>query len=345
MRRSWVEVSLSLLRKNVTAIGEHLSKTSQIMAIVKANAYGHGIDVVAPILLNCGVREFGVVTLAEAVELRNTVRQARILVLGGCLQGEEDIFRKQDLTAAVFDDRKVPKDVRVELKIDTGMTRLGVPWGEAPAILRQLGSQVTGVYSHFACADTDPDFTRLQLQRFEQATQNVSCRRHISDSAALQFSEAHLDAVRIGLALYGIPPCPALDYVKPILQWKTMILSLKGVGKGQPVGYGRTFFTERESKMGALPVGYGDGYSRALSNRGQVRFRDRLVPVVGRISMDLTMVDLTDFPAPEVGEEILLLEDEAESPISALGLSRTLKTIPYEILTSIGNRVTRMYTD
>lgn len=315
------------------------------MAIVKANAYGHGIDVVAPSLLNCGVSEFAVATLAEAVGLRNTIRQARILVLGGCLEGEEDVFRKQDLTAAVFDNRKVPKDVRVELKIDTGMTRLGVPWKEAPALLRRLGSQVTGVYSHFARADTDPDFTRLQLQRFEQATQNVSCRRHISDSAALQFSEAHLDTVRVGLALYGIPPCPALDYVKPILQWKTMILSLKRVAKGQPVGYGGTFLTERESQVGALPVGYGDGYSRALSNRGQVRFRDRLVPVVGRVSMDLTMVDLTDFPDPEVGEEILILEDEADSPISALGLSRALDTIPYEILTSIGNRVTRTYTD
>ena len=265
------------------------------------------------------------------------------MVFGGCLAGEEEIFREYDLVAALFEKRTPPGEIKVEVKIDTGMSRLGIPWEEAAAFIRQLDAPVVGLFSHFASASQDPGFTRLQLQRFEQSTADLEYPRHISHSAGLQYPEAHLDAVRLGLALYGIAPCPAVDYVKPALCWKTRIISLKDVPNGQPIGYGGSFVTGRDSRVGVLPIGYGDGYSRRLSNRGQVRIGQQLVPVLGQVSMDLTCIDLTDVPQARVGEEVLLLEDSFSSPISAKCLADVLGTIPYEIVTSIGGRVARCF--
>ncbi|MFQ5930558.1 MAG: alanine racemase, partial [Acidobacteriota bacterium] len=255
MRRSWVEISLSRIQKNVAAVEKHLSPSTRIIAVVKANAYGHGVGRFSQCLLDCGIQDFAVATPGEAVELRKYVKSGKILVFGSCLPGEETTFRKYDLTAALFERRALPNDIKVEVKIDTGMNRLGISWEDAPAVVRGLNAQITGLYSHFACADKDLDFSRLQLQRFEQATSNLPYPRHISGSAGLQFPEAHLDAVRLGLALYGISPCPAVDYVKPALCWKTQILSVKEVLKGQPIGYGRAYVTQRNAQVGVLPIG------------------------------------------------------------------------------------------
>ncbi len=342
MKHSWVEVSRSRLQENVAAIRNHLSPSTRIIAVVKANAYGHGVQEVSRCLVDLGIGDFTVATLEEAVELRKYVPSGEILVLDGCLKGEEETFLKHDLTASLFDRRTLPDDMKVEVKIDTGMTRLGIPWKEAKALVAGLTSQVRGLFSHFACSEQDPDFTRLQLKRFQQATSGLPYPRHISNSAGLQFPEAHLDAVRLGLILYGISPCPALDFVRPILQWKSRTLTIKQVPKGQPIGYSGTFFTQRDSLIGVLPVGYADGFNRLLSNRGQVKIRGELVPVLGQVNMDLISVDLTDIPDPTVGEEVLLLEDEANSPISATAWAKALGTSPYEVFTSIGNRVERI---
>ena len=345
MKRSWVEVSLSRLQENVAAVQNYLSPSTPIIAVVKANAYGHGLEQVSKCLSDCKIRDFSVATLEEAVELRQYVPKGEILVLQGCPTGQEETFRKYDLTAALFDLRMVPADVKVEVKIDTGMTRLGIPWKEARKVVQELNAKVTGLYSHFSCSEQNPDFTRLQLKRFQQATADLPYRRHISNSAGLQFPEAHLDAVRLGLLLYGICPCPPLDWVKPILCWKTHILTLQPVEKGQSIGYGRTFMTRRDSLIGVLPVGYADGYNRLFSNRAQVRIRGQLVPVVGLVNMDLISIDLTDIPDPAAGEEVVLLEDSPDSPISVTAWSKTLKTIPYEVFTSIKDRVERVYLD
>ena len=160
----------------------------------------------------------------------------------------------------------------------------------------------------------------------------------------MQLTEAHLDAVRPGLALYGISPCTAIDYLQPILSWKTRVVNVREVPNGQSIGYGGTFIASRDMQIGILPVGYSDGYSRQLSNLGKVRIRGQLVPVIGRVAMDLVTIDLTDLQKPKVGEEVILLEDVPNSPISAAGLSETIGTIPYEILTRIGARVERLYT-
>jgi alanine racemase len=342
MKSSWVEVSRSRLQENVAAIQNHLSPSTGIIAVVKANAYGHGVQHVSKGLTDCGIHDFTVATLEEGIELRKLVPKAKILVLHGCLKGEEQTFREHDLTAALFSHRTPPEDVKVEVKIDTGMTRLGIPWQEAKALVPGLTAQITGLFSHFASSDQDPDFTRLQLKRFQEATSDLPYPRHISNSAGLQFPEAQLDAVRLGLILYGISPCPALDFVRPILQWKTRTLTIRQVPKGEPIGYYGKFVTRRDSLIGVLPIGYADGYNRLLSNRSQVRIRGELVPVLGQISMDLISIDLTDIPDPTVGEEVLLLEDEPDSPISATAWAKALDTSPYEVFTSIGTRVERV---
>ncbi|MDA2934160.1 alanine racemase [Acidobacteria bacterium AH-259-D05] len=345
MKGSWVEVSLSRLQENSAAVRNRLSSSTRIIAVVKANAYGHGVEQVSKCLFNCGILDFSVATLEEAVELRQSIPKGKILVLQGCLAGEEKAFREYDLTASLFDLRRVPEDIKVEVKLDTGMTRLGIPWEEAGKMVRELDAKITGLYSHFACSDQDPDFTRLQLKRFEQATADLAYPRHISNSAGLQFPEAHLDAVRLGLLLYGISPSPSLDWVQPILSWKTRILTLRSIPKGQSIGYGRTFTTSRDSLIGVLPVGYADGYNRLFSNQGQVRIQGQLVPLVGQVNMDLISVDLTDVSNPAVGEEVVLLEDSSDSPISVTAWAETLETIPYEVFTSIKDRVERVYLD
>ena len=286
MKRSWVEVSRSRLQENVEAIRTRLSPSTRIIAVVKANAYGHGIQHVSKGLTDCGIHDFTVATLEEGVELREYVPKGKILVLHGCLKGEEKTFREHDLTAALFDDRTPPNDVKVEVKIDTGMTRLGVPWQEAKALVKGLNAQVTGLFSHFASSDQDPDFTQLQLKRFQEATSDLPYPRHISNSAGLQFPEAQLDAVRLGLMPVSHR---ALDLVRPILQWKTRTLTIRQVPKGEPIAtMGNSSPSETVTSVFCrwLP----DGYNRLLSNRSQVKIRGEVVPVLGQISMDLIKI-------------------------------------------------------
>jgi len=341
-KRSWVEVSLDRIAANVRSIRQRIGEQTDIIAVVKANAYGHGAAAVASHLRKCGVTSFAVATLEEGLTVRDSVQDSRILVLTGCNTGQEAVFRRHGLAASVFVRGPVP-DVMLELKIDSGIGRLGVPHSEAPALLDELGDRVTGVFSHFASSETDTDFSQAQLEAFLSATKGVKCRRHIANSAGLRFPAAHLDAVRPGLAIYGIAPCPQVSDLLPILTWKAHLLSLRRMLPGETVGYGRTFEIRRPSLIGVLPVGYADGYSRAFSNNGEVRIRGMLAPVVGRISMDLMSVDLTDVPGVAHGDEATILEADPDSPISAPGLAKRIGTIPYEVLTSIGSRVERVY--
>jgi alanine racemase len=345
MSRSWVEVSLRRLAANVRVITRLLKTHTGLIAVLKANAYGHGLQPVARRLYETGIRSFAVALPEEGATLRPAVPEADILVLSGWCTGEEALFRQYDLRAAVFDEREPPEGVRVELKIDTGMTRLGVPWREAGQFLERLRASLVGVYSHFASSDADPEYTRLQLERFLSVTSGLKCRRHISNSAGICYPEAHLDAVRPGLALYGISTCPGLDAVQPVLSWKTRVLTIREVPEGVPVGYGGAWTTERPSRIAVLSVGYEDGYNRRLSNVGQVRVRGKLAPIVGHISMDLTTADVTEVPDVSMGDEVTLIEADRESPLSAKAIAGLIGTVPYEVLTSIGNRVRRVYTE
>jgi len=341
-KRSWVGISLQNIAANVQAIRRRIGEQRDIIAVVKANAYGHGAPEVASHLHKCGVTSFAVATLEEALTVREVVTNAGILVLTGCDAGQEASFRQNRLTASVFERGPVP-DVKLELKIDSGMGRLGVPHSQAPAFLDQLDDRLTGVYSQFASSDSDPEFSQVQLNAFLAATKRVSCHRHMANSAALRFPAALLDAVRPGLALYGVAPCPEVSDLQPALAWKTRVLSLRQMPPGETVGYGRTYKLSRPSLVAVLPVGYADGYSRAFSNNGQVRVRGMLAPVIGRVSMDLASIDVTDVPGVTHGDEVTLLESDPQSPISAAALATCIGTIPYEILTSIGERVERVY--
>jgi alanine racemase len=241
----------------------------------------------------------------------------------------------------------VPDDIRVELKIDTGMSRLGVPWQESRGWIEKFSGRLAGVFSHFGSADCDPELTRLQTRRFLEATAGLECRRHLCNSAGLAYPEAWLDAVRVGLALYGVCPCPRLSGLdlQPALSWKARILAVNRVAAGSSSGYGATWTANRPSRLGILPVGYADSYSRLHSNQGQVEVCGRLAPVVGAVSMDLTTIDLTDIPQARPGDEAVLLSNESASPLCAASLARQRDTIPYEVLTAIPEHLKRVFVE
>ena len=343
--RSWVEISASSLKHNLKVIRSRLRKGTAIMPVVKANAYGHGLLQVAGILRQEGISRFAVAQPAEGLELRQALAESEILVFGGCQENEGRDFIEHRLTATIHDTRPVHPDLAVEVKIDTGMTRIGIPWEEAAAFLRSTPARLQGVYSHFARADADADFSRLQMERFLRATHNIPQRRHIANSAGLRFPEAHLDLVRVGLALYGVAPCPGFEDLRPALTWKSRLMAVRRVKAGQWVGYGTSFRSPRESVIGVLPVGYADGYRRVLSNQADVLARGHPARVVGSVSMDLTCIDLTDIEGMQPGTEVELLSADPDSPLSCGALARLADTIPYEILTGIGPRVERRYVD
>ena len=345
MSRCWLEISRSRIRANIDLIRSRIPDEAGIIAVVKADAYGLGIGNILPILLEYGIHHFAVATLEEAIELRSRSVEDPILVLGGCLEGEELDFQKYDLTASVFSAESVPKQgIRVELEVDTGMTRLGIPWNRVAGFVKDHELRLEGVYSQFASADADPGFSRLQLKRFEEATADLSCPRHMCSTPALAFPEAYLDRARIGLALYGIGSPSMQGELQPAMTWKTRILAVNEVPAGRVVGYGGTFSTQHGSRIAVLPVGYADGFSRALSNCGRVLVGDWLAPVVGRVSMDFTTVDVTEFPA-QVGDLVTLMDADSASPIGPHEVARLHDTIAYEVLTSIGSRVRRVVVD
>jgi alanine racemase len=344
MTRSWVEVSPSRLVHNVSVVRK-TAPNVPLIGVVKANAYGHGVRRAAACLHELGVRAFAVADLEEARELRLCLPDAEILVFGGCDLSEAAEFRARNLTAALFREDVVPSGVRVEIKVDSGMGRLGVAPDRVGPLARRLGPELAGVFSTLACADSDPEITLRQIQRFGGATAGLRVRRHLANSAGLGFPEAHLDAVRIGLALYGISNSEATAPVLPILKWKARVLAVNMLAGGRTVGYCASHTTRRDSRIAVVGVGYADGYSRLLSNRGQVLTVDGPAPVVGRVSMDLITVDATECPRVKPGSEVVLLDDDPRSPLCAAALARDLGTIPYEVLTSIGPRVHRVYTD
>ncbi len=344
MKRTWVEVSLARLRHNLEVISG-VSGGLPVIAVVKANAYGHGMRAVARTLFDAGVRSFSVADLGEARELRRWIPAGDILVFGGCEPGDEPEFRAHALTAALYREDEIPQDVPVEIKIDTGMGRLGIAPERCEPLVRRLGEQVKGVFATLSSADFDAEFTAGQVERFRRATEGLPVgRTHLSNSAGLAFPTAGFDAVRPGLALYGIANVDPLSELKPALRWSARVLAVNSFPAGAAVGYGHSFTTSRPSRIAVLAVGYADGYSRRHSNEGLVLTRWGLAPVVGRVSMDLTSIDVTDYPELAPGDEVVILGDDPASPISAAAIALRIGTIPYEVLTSIGPRVERTYS-
>jgi alanine racemase len=331
MHRSEITIDLGALRRNVRRLREVLAG-SGLWAVVKADAYGHGAVDSARITLEEGAKALCVATVAEAVELRETFREARILVMGPTAGREVGVAREARLELAVLDGQ-IPEGVPVHLKLDTGMGRWGL--GELP----ELSGEVVGLMTHLATADTDLEFARTQVARFAKATKDYAhLTRHVANSAAaLRLPEARFDAARCGVAIYGLSPFgtdPAEDGLEPVLGWQSVLGQVKRLAAGESTGYGRRFMAQRDMWIGIVPVGYADGFRRDMTGTEVIVEGERR-PVVGTISMDALAVELAEplpagTPVTLVGAGLLAEEHAAVA-----------ETINYEIVSQIDSRPIR----
>ena len=365
VRATWAEVNLSRLSRNLQAIRAHVSP-AKVMIVVKANAYGHGLADVARHLSPLA-DYIGVAVLEEGIFLRELGVQAPILILGGIWGDQVPLYLQHNLTLTAssverleqIDDvaARMGVKAKVHLKIDTGMERIGVHYYSArtlqEAALRCRHVEVEGIYSHFANSDAvDLTHARLQLERFQEVLHFYEKNglpmpiRHMANSAAiLQLKDSHLDMVRPGIMLYGVYPSKDVTRtvaVQPALAWKSRVVYFKVVRAGHPVSYGSTWQSDHPVRVVTVPVGYGDGYFRSMSNRAQVLIRGKKYPQVGRICMDQLMVNIENDSAFN-GDEVTLLGETGSLSITAQELADWAGTIPYEILTNINTRVPRVY--
>lgn len=369
-RPTWAEISLPALKSNYRHLKSALKPGTGLMAVVKADAYGHGAAECAAALEVEGADWFGVALIEEGVALRRSGTRTPIFCLGGFWSGQADLVIAHDLTPAIFrldaaeelNARALAAGVAYpfHLKVDTGMGRLGVPFADVADFARELkrfsGLRMDGLLTHFADADGgDPAYTRDQVVRFEAAGEILSGLgfspkwKHLANSAGLHaYPEAHGNLARAGATLYGLtrdvlaPGSPSHG-LSPVLSLRSRVIQLKTVCAGTPLGYGRTFVTGRESRIGTIPAGYADGFRRAFSNNGQVIVRGGLAPVVGRVSMDLTIIDLTGIEGASLGDEVTLIGENGGVALRAEDLAALIGTISYEIVTGISSRVPRVY--
>jgi alanine racemase len=369
VRPTLVEVNLTRLTENLRAI-QHKVAPAKVMTILKANAYGHGMVEVARHVVANGADYLGVAVLEEGILLREQGITAPILVLGGIMGNQVPLFLKHNLTLTASSVEKLEQaeaaaaqlglPARVHLKIDTGMERIGVHYYSAEALLeaslRCRYVTIEGIYSHFASADSaDLSYARLQLERFQEVLSFYERRslpppplRHMANSAAiLQLPESTFDLVRPGILLFGVYPSSETARtvtVRPALAWKSNVVYFKVVKPGHPVGYGSTWQSDHLVRLVTVPVGYGDGYFRSMSNKAEVILRGKRYPVVGRIAMDQITVNI-EWDSAYNGDEVLLIGESSEAAITVDDLAEWAGTIPYEILTNINTRVPRVYVE
>lgn len=362
-------ISLGAITRNMNSLKQRLPEKTRVMAVVKANAYGHGALRVAKTALKAGAAYLAVAQSEEGVFLRERGVDAPILVLGGMLPSEMSVPVAYDLTCTVYSPEMAfavqgsceeqQKTARVHIKIETGMNRIGVRPGADLAqlldALRQCPSlSVEGMFSHFAVADSDEEdpYTARQTELFLQAARQVreagfSPMLHLDNSAAALYGKGEgLDMVRFGIGLYGLEPAGGqLDILTPALAWKTAVTHLHVVQPGETVSYGRHFTAQAPTLIATLPVGYADGYRRSFSPDGQVLVHGVRAPIVGIICMDQCMADVTHIPDMKVGDEVVLIGRQGNDEITAAEVADWAHTIHYEIITGIGARVPRLYVD
>ncbi len=360
-------VDLTALAQNVAHV-RRLAPHADVLAVVKANAYGHGATEITRALQQLAIRRFGVATVEEGIALRQADIQDVIVVMGPTMPVQfpdlvahrlTPVLYRADLISA-FAAKVQPgaAPYPVHIKVETGMGRLGVSLQELPDLINRpelcAPLRLEGLMTHLADADNqDAGQTEEQLRRFQQALHHLQGRGltiplvHVANSAAIIKYPASLHSlVRPGIMLYGyhtLPNGTATPELQPILTWKTTIAHLHRIQPGDSVSYNRTFIASRPSLIAVLPVGYADGYNRLLSNRGQVLIGGRRAPVIGRVCMDMTMIDVTDVPDVEIGHEAILIGQQGTERITAADLAAWQQTIPYEILCAIGSRVPRRY--
>lgn len=369
LRPVWAEVSLENFKKNLETVSQLIGESTGILAVVKADGYGIGAVEAAKAALTVDkISGFAVATPEEALELRAAGIASPILVLGPtfgaatrCLVDNDisiTVTSLHGIQAAQNEGASLFRKARVHLKVDTGMSRIGFRPGQelntaALAIKDCPNVELEGVFTHFSAADTDPEYTRMQISRFSEALSQIKALglrpkyRHAANSAAIiQYAETHLDLVRPGIMLYGSPPDESLSQrvsLWPVLSLKARISHVKRVPEGTYIGYGKTYQTTRESVIATLPVGYADGYPRLLSNRGSVLIQGARYPIVGRVCMDQLMVDLGTNHSIEPGQVVTLIGTDGKETITVDEVARLAQTISHEILTGIGKRVPRIY--
>jgi alanine racemase len=363
VNHSWVEVDLDCLRENIRALRSAVPAATEIIFVVKANAYGHGLVPVAQAAAQEGICWFAEAYLDCAVSLREALPDANLLVLGPVLPEHTRILIEQRIIPVIVDRehglalaaaaRSLGTELTAHLKVDTGMGRLGVQWTEVPQVLAEFraagGLNITGVCSHFAKVEpSEPVDACSQAERFHDVLQYFppNVFRHLSSSrAALYFPEWDFDGIRQGIVLYGYGASdPAGRFMtRPVLQWKSRVVQVKEVPAGFSVGYYGTHRTEYPTRIATVAVGYSDGYNRALSNRGDVLICGRRCAVVGRVSMNWITVDAGSDSPVKTGDEAVLIGKQGGEAIWANELSQICRTIPYEILTSINASLERRY--
>ncbi|MDR3330654.1 MAG: alanine racemase [Endomicrobium sp.] len=366
-RQTWVEIDKSDFHFNLKKIKEYIAKDTKIMAVIKANAYGHGGIELAKEAQKAGILWIVVSSLEEGIQFREAGIKTNILILGSICSFENlQIALAHSLTltfstmASIVTMEnlaiKLNKKINFHLQIDTGMGRIGALPENAYSILQKIAKtpevNMIGMYTHYSVADIDPVFTRAQLDifmkivKFARANLGLKFVAHSANSAALFKNKyTHLDMVRPGLSLYGLSPFKHADRflkLKPVLSWKAKIIFLKRVPAGFSISYGRTFVTNRASVVATIPVGYGDGYSRLLSNKGDVLVGGKRCPIAGRVTMDMTVIDVTGVKGVSIGDEVVLIGNQGKEKINIDELAKIQNTINYEVTCAISSRVPRI---
>lgn len=365
-RPTWIEIDLGALKHNFRQVKRLINAKTKVLVCVKKDAYGHGAVRIAKSLVAQGVDYLGVACIEEAVVLRQNQIKKPILVLGSILSKNSDAVIEYNLTQTLCNKelayslnkkaRAAKKKVNVHIKVDTGMGRLGVLEKDALEFIRFVKSleylNIEGIFTHFPSADSDAKLTRYQIKLFNQLKVRLEKEGihiplyHAANSiATVQYSQAQFNMVRPGLMIYGLYPKKGMKVkLKPVLTLKTKVIFLKKVPKHYGISYGQTYRTQKETTIATLPIGYGDGYLRAFSNKADVLIKGKRLRVTGRICMDQIMVDVGNLKV-NLGDQVVLIGSQGnKAKITAEELSSLINTIPYEIVCSVGNRIRRIYS-
>jgi alanine racemase len=369
LRPAWAEINLDNLEYNMKEI-KKISNSKEILAVIKADGYGHGALEVAPVLLKNGADRLAVAVITEALELRKGGITAPILILGYTpLDFAKEIVENDiEITLYSYDyaeklskeAEKLNKKVKVHIAVDTGMGRIGFLPNEDSIndvykISKLSNIIIEGLFSHFSSSDeVNKDYTKKQMKKFSDFDTKLKEKgvniniRHIGNSAAvIDLPDMHLDAVRPGIIIYGYYPSDEVLQekinLKPVMSLKASIIHVKTLPPGEYISYGRTFMTERESRIATIPIGYADGYTRLLSGKGKVIVNGKFAPVVGRICMDQCMIDVTEVDGVKQGDEVILMGESNNLSITADDLAKAIGSINYEVICMISKRVPRVY--
>ncbi|HIC90698.1 MAG TPA: alanine racemase [Syntrophaceae bacterium] len=365
-----IEIDLGALRHNFQQVRRFIKPTTKIMAIVKSDAYGHGMIHVSKELSKLGVDFLGVGDVREGLVLRKAKISTPIVVLLGISEEECSTVIQNNLIPAVYrldiahrlsqEALKKGRIQKIHLKIDTGMGRLGIPAHEVTSFLSKIRSlkslEVEALFSHLACAhESDEEYTRFQLERFKKAIVEAKkmgfslLYNHIANSAAIiDYKEAHFDLVRPGIMLYGSYPSSQFKEkvsLKPVMTFKSKIIQIKRLPPNSGISYGRTYITPGEALIATIPVGYDNGYMKSLSNKGEVLIGGRRAKIVGVVCMNLLMAEVTNIPNVQVNDEVVLLGSQMKDVITAEEIAERAGTISYEIYCALGNRNQRIYKE